>query len=119
MGLGRLLEACQVHEKVALEHSSKLLEGAGSGLQILFSGVVAILFVRFWSSRNYFRPDFRFSNSGPLGERREERGEARGGEEERRRRKEDGRSKEKTGPSPGGEEKTIFFIGFSIFLLDL
>ena len=23
MGLGRLLEACQVHEKVALEHSSK------------------------------------------------------------------------------------------------
>ena len=23
MGLGRLLEACEVHEKVALEHSSK------------------------------------------------------------------------------------------------
>ena len=26
MGLGRLLEACRVHEKVALEHSSKSAE---------------------------------------------------------------------------------------------
>ena len=26
MGLGRLLEACRVHEKVALEHSSKSIK---------------------------------------------------------------------------------------------
>ena len=41
-----------------------VLGRAGSGLQMRFSKVVAILFVRFWSSRNSFRPLFLLGIAG-------------------------------------------------------
>ena len=75
MGLGRLLESCQVHDKVALEHSSKStkyeLEGSYDDLVLEHFSVLktAKLLVRHYEKTNsYFLQNTKIIiNGSPRG----------------------------------------------------